>query len=140
MTEQCIDGVCSIIPKFIKTYDKSVLTQKVPVEQANAYSDRQIRARDDNGQFIPDDESTEDINEAYTYEKKTLEEFTWCREVGDLLFVQVTGGYTPNNCFNSRKFPVTDELLDWYLSLGDTSTVKEYNTALSFIQEDMLDV
>lgn len=113
-----------IIPKYIKTTDVSILDLEVPVEQTNAYSDELERARDENGKFIADDMDTEE-NEAYKPRKKTLSEFTYTEVLGDIIFIQVTGGYTPLNCFNSRKFPVTDELLNWYLSIGDSSSVEE---------------
>lgn len=137
MTE-CIDGLCpieqKIIPKYIKTLDKSVLEIEVPVEQTNAYSDELVRARDENGKFIADDMDTEE-NEAFTPRKKTLKEFTYTEVLGDVVFIQVTGGYTPNKCFSNRKFPVTDELLDWYLSLGESTNVEELFKQRSLLAE-----
>lgn len=125
-----------IIPPYVMTADESVLIRVVMLNQANVYSEELERARDYLGHFIADDETTES-DEAYTPRRKTVEEFTYVTEIGGKFYIQVTGGYDESS-FNSRNFPITDDVIDFYLTLGEPVTNEEFKKAKESIENEIL--
>lgn len=111
---------------YVVTDNMEVLDFEINFNQDNIYKFVLERARDYNGQFIADNQETEE-NEAYieVTENKTIKEFTYYNVANNLLYIQITGGYY-GTCFNSSKYPVTGEIMAYYESLGATINQQEY--------------
>jgi hypothetical protein len=116
--------------EFIRILDKSILDKEVPFETDNAYKVVTARTHNEDGTFKADDpETPEDESKESVKVKRTWREFTFSDVTGDIAWLQLTGGYAPDNSFNSKKYPVTEDIRAEYLKLGYLCRSDEWKLA-----------
>ena len=106
--------ICLTLPviamDFVVTDNADVLLYKVPFERSNAFKEEIVDILGEN---------------VVTLNTKELQEFTYSETIDGSLYIMISGGYD-STCFNSRKYPLTDEIYSWFEGLGVTINMCEY--------------